>query len=250
VLRTRSYGESDRIVTFITQDHGKLTGIAKGAKNSRKRFGGTLEPFVHVRVFFRIRPASDLAFLLRCELIAPLRGFTEDLDRWAAGNYVLELTDRMVMGREPGAEIYRLVSEALTLLDAGTPPTPLLRAFEMHLLTASGWAPAIDRCRDCNVAAQDDGTLYLDAHHAGLLCRRCVPQDHPVRPVRGAVALALARLADGPLAGASRRAQELSEARPGAPSWAAEIHTVAEYLVGAVTHGPLRSRAFLDSLAR
>jgi DNA repair protein RecO (recombination protein O) len=250
VLRTRSYGESDRIVTFITRDHGKLTGIAKGAKNSRKRFGGTLEPFVHVRVVFRLRPASDLAFLLRSELLAPLRGFTEDLDRWAAGNYVLELTDRMVMGREPGTEIYDLVREALTLLDAGTPPTPLLRAFEMHLLAASGWAPAIDRCRDCNLPAQDGGMLYLDAHHAGLLCRRCVPEDHPVRPVRGDVALALARLADGPLAGASRRAQELSAGRPGAPEWAAEIHTVAEYLVGSVTHGPLRSRAFLDTLAR
>src|SRR5262245_59880701 len=79
VLRTRSYGESDRIVTFITEQHGKVTGIAKGAKNSRRRFAGTLEPFVRVRLVFRQRPASDLAFLLRCELIGVLREFTRDL---------------------------------------------------------------------------------------------------------------------------------------------------------------------------
>ena len=28
VLRARPYGESDRIVTFITEQHGKVTGIA------------------------------------------------------------------------------------------------------------------------------------------------------------------------------------------------------------------------------
>ncbi len=88
VLHARPYGESDRIVTFITEQ-GKVTGIAKGAKNSRRRFAGTLEPFVHVRVVFRQRSASDLVFLLRCELLAALRAFTRDLDRFAAGSYVL-----------------------------------------------------------------------------------------------------------------------------------------------------------------
>ena len=63
VLRSRPYGESDRIVTLITEEHGKITGIAKGAKNSRRRFGGTLEPFLHVRIVFRQRPASELVFL-------------------------------------------------------------------------------------------------------------------------------------------------------------------------------------------
>src|SRR5919108_354299 len=69
VLRTRPYGESDRIVTFITEHHGKVAGIAKGAKNSRRRFAGTLEPFVRVRAVFQHRPHADLVFLVRCELV-------------------------------------------------------------------------------------------------------------------------------------------------------------------------------------
>src|SRR5207249_4265570 len=85
VLRTRPYGESDRIVTLITETQGKVTGIAKGAKNSRRRFAGTLEPFVHIRTVFRQRPSSDLAFLLRCEFLGVFRRFTCDLERAAAG---------------------------------------------------------------------------------------------------------------------------------------------------------------------
>ena len=88
VLRARSYGESDRIVTLITEQHGKVTGIAKGAKNSRRRFGGTLEPFVHVRLAYRPRSGSDLVFLERCELMEAHRAFRQDLDRIARGRVV------------------------------------------------------------------------------------------------------------------------------------------------------------------
>ena len=45
VLRLLDYGESDRIVTFCTNGYGKVRGIAKGARRSRKRFANALEPF-------------------------------------------------------------------------------------------------------------------------------------------------------------------------------------------------------------
>jgi len=37
VIRARVFGESDKIVTFLTRDLGKITGIAKGAKHSKRR---------------------------------------------------------------------------------------------------------------------------------------------------------------------------------------------------------------------
>ena len=142
MLHARPFGESDRIVTFLTESQGKLTGIAKGAKNSRRRFAATLEPFVHVRVVFRQKPTTDLAFLLRCELLEALRGFTRDLDRFAAGSYVLELTDRMVLGRETGRRRVPAGRATLGLLDDGARAMdPLLRAFELHLLAARDMDP-------------------------------------------------------------------------------------------------------------
>lgn len=235
VLHARSYGESDRIVTFITEQTGKVTGIAKGARNSRRRFPGTLEPFVHVRVVFQQRPHTDLAFLVRCELIEPLRAFARDLDRYAAGSYLLELTDRMVLGRESGREVYQLVRDGLGLLDGGAPIEPLVCAFELHLLAASGYGPALDHCRGCGTVAGGD-TLFLALARGEVVCRRCVRPQESVRPVGVATATALAALAAGPLAAAG--------AGP-PPGVLAHAQTVVEQLVGAVVHGPLRSRAFL-----
>lgn len=45
VLRSVDYGDSDKIVTLFTSGYGKISAIAKGAKRSMKRFGGTLELF-------------------------------------------------------------------------------------------------------------------------------------------------------------------------------------------------------------
>ena len=44
ILRTYKLGESDRIVVFLTRDRGKKRGVAKNARQSRRRFGGALEP--------------------------------------------------------------------------------------------------------------------------------------------------------------------------------------------------------------
>ena len=233
MLRTRAFGESDRIVTLLTAQHGKITGIAKGAKNSRRRFAGTLEPFVHIRAVFRQRPSSDLVFLLRCELLNALRGFSRDLDRFAAGSYVLELTDRLVFGRESGPDIYDLVHEALTLLDSGAATSPVLRAFDLHMLTATGYAPALDRCRSCGAAASE--ALFLDAERGGVACRRCVTVGRVVKPVAPETMRVLARLAATPL----------GEAAAAPDSIPVEVAAAAEHLIAAVVQGPLRTREFM-----
>ena len=236
VLRTRPYGESDRIVTLMTEQHGKLSGIAKGAKNSRRRFGGTLEPFVRILAVFQQRSQSDLVFLLRCELLGVWRTFTRDLDRFAAGSYVLELTDRMVLGREPGREVYQLVYEALALLDGGAATEPVLRAFELHLLAATGYAPGLDRCRACGVAAGETGVLYLTVERGGFVCRSCVRPGEVVRPIAGPTVRELARLAASPLADAASGADAKG---------LGEAASVAEHLIGAVASGPVHARELI-----
>lgn len=242
LLRRRAFGESDRIVTLLTEDHGKITGIAKGARNSRRRFGGTLEPFVHLRIQFRPgKGTSGLAFLEGCELIAALRGITGNLERLAAGSYVLELVDRMVIGREAGRGVYALLAEALAVLDAGPPSEEMLRAFELKLLAASGYAVDLSRCRGCGSPADALARAYLSTGRGGIVCRNCVRAGEPVRPVTAATAASLARLAVLPLRAAAS-ATIAPEARP-------EGAAVLASLIEPALSGPLYSRAFLDKLA-
>ena len=142
----------------------------------------------------------------------------------------------MVFGRESGREVYGLGLDALTLLDAGAPADPVLRAFELHLLAASGYAPALDRCRACGRAAEREDPRYLTLERGGLVCRRCVRVDEPVRPVAAATARELARLARSPLA----------EAAAGTDATILrEAAAITAQLVAAVTSGPVHSLGLL-----
>ncbi|HLT29189.1 MAG TPA: DNA repair protein RecO, partial [Myxococcaceae bacterium] len=52
LLSAVDHGESDRVVTFLTRRHGRLSAFAAGARRSKRRFGGTLEPFMHLNILW------------------------------------------------------------------------------------------------------------------------------------------------------------------------------------------------------
>ena len=96
ILRTYKLGESDRIVVFLTRDRGKKRGVAKNARQSRRRFGGALEPLTCGRVGYVERERRDLVQprLRGAAAVAAVGGrrrgaratssyFAELIDEWA-----------------------------------------------------------------------------------------------------------------------------------------------------------------------
>ena len=69
VLRTWPVHEADLVVSFFTRDYGKMTGVAKSALKSRRRFGGALEPMTVARAWFAERPKQELVRLDQLEII-------------------------------------------------------------------------------------------------------------------------------------------------------------------------------------
>src|SRR5215831_7720491 len=59
VLRTYPLREADLLVTFFTRMEGKVRGVARSAKKSKRRFGGALEPLTYVRAFYDVRERQE-----------------------------------------------------------------------------------------------------------------------------------------------------------------------------------------------
>src|SRR5574340_1253579 len=108
ILRSRAYGEADKIVTFLSADAGKLTGIAKGAKNSRRRFANCLDPLTQVQVHFRVRVGASLVFMESCDLIQPPLRLTDPV-KFAYASYLVELIDQLTGEAHPVPELYNLL---------------------------------------------------------------------------------------------------------------------------------------------
>ena len=178
VLRTRPHGESDKIVTFLSRDWGKLTGIAKGAKRSRRRFVNVLEPFTHIQLRFRpsrVDGPNDLAFILGCELVRSFRRPSVDLECFALASYVVEVADLMVVGREVGYEMYDLVLQHLTILEEQDTVSPLFPSlFALQLLQHVGYAPDLTTCQQCGkLLTGATAAVSFSPQLNGLVCANC-----------------------------------------------------------------------------
>ncbi len=198
VLRWRAYGESDKIATLLSEDFGKLTGIAKGARRSRRRFANSLEPLARVRVYFRQRPGAGLAFLESCELLTSSEPFN-DPSRFAYGSYLAELVDRLTMEDEPVHGIYTLLADALAELERGPASAALLRAFELKVLTQAGFEPQLDRCAHCGKPWASEARVSLSTHHGTLSCAQCRRDGDAPVPVEAALLPILETLKHLPL---------------------------------------------------
>jgi DNA repair protein RecO len=137
ILRTYTLGESDRIVVFLTRERGKKRGVAKNARQSRRRFGGALEPMTCGRVTYRERERRDLVFL---EDVAPLRSPLAGIGGDALGymGYFAELIDEWAPDNDPNETLYRLGASMVEALAKGVPVEPLARYFEFWLLRLQG----------------------------------------------------------------------------------------------------------------
>jgi DNA repair protein RecO (recombination protein O) len=241
VLRARAYGESDKIVTFLTDNAGKLTGIAKGAKNSRRRFANCLEPFTQVRVHYRTRLGATLVFMESCDLLVPTGALVEPT-KFAYGSYLVELVDQLTAEAHSVPDIYTLLAEALDELRRRTATAAFLRVFELRLLHHAGYAPQLTACSRCRRSAGGAGHAFLDPAHGSIICASCHADDSSLIPVAGQTLAVLDAIKTTPLAEASRH--------PFGAATATEAAQIMGHLLAQHLPRPLRSVRLIAALGR
>ena len=147
ILRTYKLGESDRLVVFLTRDRGKRRGVAKNASQSRRRFGGALEPLTCGHVAYVERERRDLVLM---QYVEPLRSPLSAVDGRALcyAEYFAELIDEWAPEADPNETLFRLGTSMVDAMGAGVPIEPLARYFEYWLLRLQGVWAADDRASD------------------------------------------------------------------------------------------------------
>jgi hypothetical protein len=94
VLGVMDYREADRIVTLFTLEHGKIKGVARGAKRSIRRFGGALEPFARLAV--QLALTGGLARIDGAHVATIHPRIREDLLKIGYAGYACEAADLLL----------------------------------------------------------------------------------------------------------------------------------------------------------
>jgi DNA repair protein RecO (recombination protein O) len=178
VLRTYRYDEADRIVVFLTEDHGKKRGVAKNATASRRRFGAALEPLTCGRVAYVEKAHRNLVRVDRIEpRLTPLAaagacGGDEAVRLLGHATYFAELLDEWAPDSAPNERLYRLGAAIGEALGRGRSVDALARYFEYWLMRLEGVYPALDVCPRCRRRALPDGAVLAMAERA-YVCGEC-----------------------------------------------------------------------------
>ena len=197
VLRSWPYGESDKIVRLLTESRGKVTGIAKGAKRSRKRFANSLEPFSLVNLCFQERPHGGLVFILSADLAFAYKQLATSLEKITLASYLVEITDGLTGEGDESALVFKHLKNGLLFLESsGAAPLEFLILFELKLLQLAGYQPALDRCKSCAVTHGEHrgARWYFSPAEGGILCGACGQSKKNILPLGAEALAALKRL--------------------------------------------------------
>src|SRR5690348_4932643 len=168
VLRTYPFRESDLLVTLFTRTEGKVRGVARAAKKSRRRFGGALEPLTYVKVTYEDRERQELARLDACEVIESPLTSEVTYPRAVALGHVAELLDELSPDREANDAVFRLALSVLAHLTTGQFWLPITY-LDLWMARLMGYLPELSECLACG-RALNGSRAYFHALADGLVC--------------------------------------------------------------------------------
>lgn len=171
VLRTYPLREADLLVTLFTRVEGKVHGVARSAKKSKRRFGGALEPLTFVRAYYEDREGRELARLDSFEVLESPLAFEVSYPRAVALGHVAEVLDELLPEREANDAVFRLALSVLAALrgpDVWMPVT----YFELWMTRLMGYLPDLSECLACG-RTLNGSRAYFHALSDGLMC----PED-------------------------------------------------------------------------
>lgn len=175
ILHTFAARERDKMVVFLTPEHGKRKGWAYGARSIKSRFGAALEPLAKVNLVYLEREGEEAVRIESAELIRSLFPAQQNLLSSVAATYVAEMMDTFAPAEDPAELMYRLLDRATeALLDGGAPMAVVAYA-EIWILRLGGIFPPTRNCIACGAALIRP--LRFDNVLQGFACPDCAGRD-------------------------------------------------------------------------
>jgi len=171
VLRWHLLGESDRIVTLLTRNHGKVRAVAKGVRKTTSRIGARLEPFMWVDVQWS--PGKSLAIVQQVELIGGYGAkLATNYDAFASAQAMVETADKLTEHEATTDQTLLLVGGLRALAEGEHPHNLIVDSYLLRALSLAGWTPSL---RDCAQTGQPGPHRHFVPALGGMVSSQVAP---------------------------------------------------------------------------
>jgi DNA repair protein RecO (recombination protein O) len=173
VLRGRQLGEADRIITFFTNERGKIDAVAKGVRRTRSHLAGRLELANECELLMHRGRSLDV-IVSAATVHAPWPLLVQP-ERFVVFSLIAETIDAFCEPDLAMPEVYDLLARVIAATSTSTAPSSLVPRFSLRLLELLGLTPPLDRCVACGNPLSA-GAIWLDAQAGGFIDAACRPR--------------------------------------------------------------------------
>jgi DNA repair protein RecO len=162
ILTRTDFGEADRILHFLTPDHGKVSGIAKGVRKSKSKLAGSIELFSISELTF-IVGKSEIYTIISARLINHFDNIVKELERTSVGYELIRLLNKATEDN-PEEMYFRLLLQALQALDdLSLDPKITELWLKMHIIKLTGHSPNLKTdCEGQNLSEKHNYKFDFD----------------------------------------------------------------------------------------
>lgn len=172
VIKRQKLQDNDVLVTLYTDKAGKIKAIAKGAKSGRSNLAAATQPFVFGE--FVLSMEREWNKIRSVEVLDPYAKYHDDLDLMTYGSYLLELLSFLMADGVINHKVFVLIVDALEMLLLEPEQKDVLKlAFEIKMMSYSGYQLALKRCTECG--AENREFLWFSIENGGIICDKCRP---------------------------------------------------------------------------
>ena len=170
VLRETERGESDKLLTVLSGDLGRIPVIAKGARSRRSKVTAAAQLLAYSELV--LSESHGWLYLSEAATLELFQGVRQDVLLLSLASYLAQLTEAVTPERSEAEEMLRLLLNALYALGTLKKPPELVKcAFTWRLLSLAGFEPLVQGCARCGKEQPEQPVL--DVLQGLLLCQSC-----------------------------------------------------------------------------
>ena len=170
IIKALDYKENDKLIWIYTENLGKITAVARGAKKSKSSLFAITLPLCYGD--YTIFKGKNLSNMQEGKIINSFQGLMSNLDKLTYSSYLCELIDIALVEGERNLYLYKDFITTLYLLDTDAIDYELLiRSFELKLLKATGYGLVLDYCVNCR--KKINVSNYISLSNFGGVCDEC-----------------------------------------------------------------------------
>lgn len=195
VVKRFNLGEADRIITFVTPDHGKLKAVARGVRRMKSKLAGHLELFSHVEL--QIATGKSLDVITSAKLIETPPEL--DYDQLAVAYLYAQMLDKLIDDGDAPEGIYMITQMALEDLVGQGASSLAELYFKLRLAAVLGYQPELAACVRCG-ASGPEFNYFFEPSLGGIVDEACrlpggMPMSHDaIKLWRAILSLSLANV--------------------------------------------------------